>query len=73
MVYNVDLFSGPNSCLGNNLPKECCGGIINDTSACRVNISDSTSCYCDDCCKMRNDCCGDSKEFCSTSTGVYDH
>lgn len=78
MIYNVCLFSAPNSCNNSNIHKEECRS---DTiaGACKVNTSNSTSCYCDNCCERRNDCCEGFTEFCissansSASAGMYNY
>ena len=60
-------FSAINSCLNNNLDSSCCNR-SNDV-ACKVTLSNNTSCWCDSRCKMsNNDCCNDSIQFCSSST-----
>ena len=58
--------------------------VASDTivGACKVNTSNSTSCYCDNCCERRNDCCEGFTEFMkscissvnsSASAGVYNY
>ena len=61
--------SAHNRCPNNNLNTSCCDR-SNDV-ACRVTLSNSTSCWCDSRCKTsNNDCCNDFIQFCSSSTST---